>query len=585
MRGDIGNANTADKISSYAVEVYDGAAWKDLTALDTYNRVRSLRWGASRSNGRWSAKIEIVNTQNYRDDSKSLDPGHTSAYNPAGVPLLGAYHDIKITLAKGGAAGLVFQGFVGPGVADPSEELGGRDYFTVTAVGVMHPYFDHFIQRWEGQTYEETYIKAAENMLNTILGDYGHAQNVILASDPNKYMHCYEIGQTNIGEALQRPIHSIGYCLEERYYAVGTCFRPTVIDPDRGNAVPDLDLSSEIEAVRTRYTEANVRTWINWIFRNRVTGKEDRSVVAKDEAAKAIYGIPDGSGGRLHKKMWIVEKDQSTNDTRSEVMDSADMALHDTSTPCPEIEVPSKWLWLGIELGDLVRVTTPSETIDLGVYEISHVIASPEDMLGSTVISGTIGKRVGNRRYWFNRSRMDWVGKHDRDRDQIHGPPVNAPVDAAASGLWGDNEDGTPASTFHVSWHGMTDPRINRYQVRHKKLAESDTGTADGGTTTTLTDAAQSWGVGRWRRAYLVLGNARKGSDEVREIVSNTPTVLTFAPALTNAPAASEAYQIMESASDWEHETVERYSHMQVGGLAEGSYRLAQVAAIPQAID
>jgi hypothetical protein len=358
-----------------------------------------------------------------------MDPSHTSNYNPGGEPLLGAYHPVYINIGKGGESAVrMFDGYVGPGNADPGEDIEGEDVFSCDFVGPMQLYADYFLDKEESQTYEDTYLSTGPNVLNEMLTRNGFAPDVIVASNPDYYVAHYEIGDTNLVEAMQRPVQAIGYCLEERYNSTHGEYRPTVIDPDRTNTGPDIYLTGAIRTFRSSYTEANVRTKVRDVYRDRTTGKSAHTE-AESSTALALYGIPDGKGGRLHKYMRIGEEDGSWIDTRAESMAVAERALQDVSFPATEGTAEIPWLCLGVELGDLVRIQTHSETIDLGVTDIVHDLSVGDSgqLLGRTTLKGAIDARVGNRRYWFSRSRNDWVGQQQRDRDAQRGIRPDAP--------------------------------------------------------------------------------------------------------------------------------------------------------------
>lgn len=577
----ITNGNTATEITQIKVEVSDGTTWYDLCALDGVSRVQSLSWRFDRNNGRWVATAKIVNTRNYRDANLSLDPGHSSVYNPGGVPLLGAYHEVRISISKGGTSpSLMFHGFVGPDTTEGMEDYEENDIISVNFVGVMQPYFDYRVTKDMGRVYENVTLA---NLLNTILADYGFAQDIILQDDPAKTLTKYEVRNTTIGEALQRPVQAFGYCLEERYYAAADEFRPTVVDPKRDDATVDIDLAGNIRVIRTSYTEANVKSKVRVTYKTN-DGKEAHAE-ATDATALSTYGIPDGKGGRLHRYMEIIEKEGSVINNRADAMSEADKALHDLSSPCPEAKIVVPWLVLGVEGGDYISVVTPTEAVYIGVTGIRHSITSPNDLLGSTVIEGTLNKRIGARKYWFIRGRTDWVGKHDRDRDDMTGLIPDPPSEVEAMGLWGENEDGSPSPVFHVRWHGTRDPRLEGYRVRHKEIKLVDSGSATSGTTTTLIDTSKAW-VPEWYEGwYLILEGDRKATDQVRKIIYNTATSITVDEPYTTAPAAGESYMIMKPSGDWSYETTDRYWHAQVKGLKEGSYRIAQVASVPHGIE
>lgn len=575
----ITKGNEAYNVTSFACIVTTGSG-----TVDIASRVPRLSIRASRDTGRYTAQVSVINTQDYRDASLSLDPGHTSTYNPGGVALMGSYHAVQINIGKGGeAATRQFDGYVGPGSADPGEDINGNDVFSCDFVGDMQRFADYPIDKEWGRTYEDTYLTTGPNVLNTILSDQGFAPDIIVASNPDYYVAHYEIGDTQLVEALQRPVQAIGYCLEERYNATAGEYRPTVIDPDRSNTTPDVYLTGAIRTFRSNYTEANVRTWVRVVYRDRTTGKTAH-VDAISTTALAKYGIPDGKGGRLHKYMRIAEEDGSWIDTRAEAMAVAERALQDVSTPCQECTAEAPWLCLGVELGDLVRITTHSETIDIGVTEIVHDLdIQGGNRLGKTTIKGVIGQRVGNRHYWHNRSRNDWAGQQQRDRDAQRGIRPDAPSKLETEGLWGEGEDGSTVPVLHLRWAGTRDWRTKGYAVEYCRTKVLTTGAADSGTTTTLTDAAADWVDHEHIGNYLYLPGTRGGEDCTRRIIANTGSWLRFTPALTTA-VSTGAYKILRPTTDWETQPTDAAPFTQLGGPA-GTYIVAQVAAVPKSLE
>jgi hypothetical protein len=575
----ITKGNEAYNVTAFECIVTSGSG-----TVDIASRVPRISIRASRDTGRYTAQVSVINTQPYRDADQSLDPGHTSDYNPAGVALLGSYHAVQVNIGKGGeAATRQFDGFVGPGSADPGEDVGGKDTFSCDFVGVMQPYADSFIDKEESRTYEDAWLSTGPNVLNTILSDQGFAPDIIVASNPDYYVAHYEIGDTNILEAIQRPVQAIGYCLEERYNAAAGEYRPTVIDPARTNFTPDIYLTGAIKTFRSTYTEANVRTKVRDQYRDRDTGKTAHTE-AESAAALAQYGIPDGKGGRLHKYMRIGEEDGSWIDTRAESMTVAERALQDVSSPCQEATAEAPWLCLGVELGDLVRITTHSETIDIGVTEIVHDLDRQSgNLLGKTTLKGVIGQRVGNRGYWFNRSRNDWVGQQQRDRDAQRGIRPDAPTHLDAEGLWGEAEDGTTVPVLHLSWSGTRDWRTKGYTVQHRRTRVLDTGTATSGTVQTLTDAGATWVPHEHIGNYLYLPGTRGGEDCTRRIIANTTTKLTVESGFATAVGA-EAYKILQPTTDWEAKQTDMAPFAQLDGPA-GTYIVARVAAVPKSLE
>lgn len=80
--------------------------------------------------------------------------------------------------------------------------------------------------------------------------------------------------------------------------------------------------------------------------------------------------------------------------------------------------------------------------------------------------------------------------------------------------------------------------------VRDKEQVIGDEGISSAGSGTTLTDATKTWDVNEWAGAWAFL-DFGTGVGQVRQVTSNTATVLTFyGPVLSPAPGAGVAYRI-----------------------------------------
>jgi len=541
------------------------------------SRLLAVSMVYSHDTGAWTATLTLANHAPFRDAGESLDPGHTSDFNPSGIPLLGGYNRVKIKIGKGGnTPATVFDGYVGPGNTRGTEDVNGDDTLDVDVVGILQPYADYYIDIREGRVYSDTYISAATNCLNQILTDYGFAPVIEVEDDPLYYVYKYEIGDVSLLEAIQRPVNAIGYVLAEKYHAGSGDFRPTIVDPDRSNVTPDLTIGGNIRLFRTDYTEANVRTAVRVVYRERSTGKE-AVVDAANEAARLIYGVPDGTG-RKHRYMRIVEKAGSLIDTRAEAVKLADYALHDLSSPCPNAEAHIPWLCLGFEGGELVTIDTPSETVTLGVTGITMTIGQG-DTVGSTVLRGALYKRIGARRYWFSRARTDWLGKHDRDRDERTGPIPEPPSNPEARGVWGEGVSGDSAPVLHVRWAGTRSWNISGYLVRYREGTLVDYGTATGGSSNTVEDTDKAWTPGALAGHYLWL-TAPARNAVCRRILSNTATILTIDP-VDDAITNGETYEILRATGDWTYVATDIYPYVQIEGLSEGKRMICEIASVP----
>lgn len=80
--------------------------------------------------------------------------------------------------------------------------------------------------------------------------------------------------------------------------------------------------------------------------------------------------------------------------------------------------------------------------------------------------------------------------------------------------------------------------------VREKTQVVGDEGTSTAGSATTLTDSSKSWTINQWAGAWVFL-DFGTGSGQVRQVTSNTSTIITFyGPALSPAPGSGVVYRI-----------------------------------------
>ena len=660
-RADIENAHILSKVSGRQFKVYDGSAWIDLvdptgSSFPGKSRIKSYQWNYAKSTGRWTATITILNTQTFRSAGESLDPEDVSIFNPAGVPLIGAYHKLQIWVGKydttgliPGADAMVFSGRVGPDSIEPEEGIEGNDNIVVRVVGVMQKYFAHYIDKIdEGRVYTDCYVSGiwnsttafvvgdivtldaiaykcivgntdkeppnatywtvftgTNNVLNQILLDYGHGADIVIAPSPTGqdtltfYCKRYEIGDISIGDAITRPVNAIGFELIEKYNATQGDFVPTVVDPDRDNTTPDIDLEGNINVVRLNYSEANVRTFVRVVAYNNVDGSPFYAD-AENLTALAIFGIPGLNETRLHKRMRIVENDMSWIDTMAEAQREANAAANDAGVPPVAVSAVIPWLALDIEGVDIVRIESPSKVMDIGVTSITHVVGDG-DTIGHTLISGTLGRRVGNYNYWYSRSRTDNAWKQERYLELLHGPLPAIPTNVVAKSIWGKDVAGSPAPIIDVSWFGAKDGRTRTHVLRYRLLALRDSGVVTAGTTTTLTDCYKAWTIDTFRNGgYCHLSGksgptvegeywnggvctivSRLGTDNLRRVLSNTATGLIFEEALTVAPGVGEAYELYWATGEWHEVTIGNQQFIQLPGLPEGNEYMIEVAAVP----
>ncbi len=365
--------------------------------------------------------------------------------------------------------------------------------------------------------------------------------------------------------------------------SIDKSFRIAVVDPDRTNTTPDIDLGTNVRMTKLTYSEANVRTWVQVWYKDRTTGKL-ANVISYSDTAKASYGIPDGRGGRLHKKMRISEESGSWIDTRGEAQLEADYALSDVSKPWPDAEVNIPWLVLGLEPGDLLRFDTDTSTdMDISVSEIIWNFDA-NNTYGTTTVRGTLEGRVGDVTYWFNNSRTDFVGSLISSYKEMTAPTPIAPDNLNVESVFSDMSDGSLAPVLHATWSGTRDWSMTSYRLE-TMLAESllDGTTTAGGTTSTVVDSTQSWPEFLLIDRYIYIPTStRGGDDQIRRIIYNDGTTIRVDVEFDTAPSAGETYYILDPISEWTAKYATRRPVLQVEGLPGGKYIIARVATTPR---
>ena len=143
----------------------------------------------------------------------------------------------------------------------------------------------------------------------------------------------------------------------------------------------------------------------------------------------------------------------------------------------------------------------------------------------------------------------------DRDKNDVYKKLAELPLRRYAEVLRNKAQDlvsqlGSPAyfdqyPSKRVPWiFSRTYGPIPLTATRHYDVV-LDSGTATAGTVSTLTDGGKAWTVDQWVGCAVRITSGM-GAGQTREIVSNTPTVLTVTPNWTTAPNATSVYEILE---------------------------------------
>jgi len=289
-----------------------------VNGVDLSDRVRSWERYFDFNGGCYVLEVTFMNHEQLREAGLGLDPRDPNSTYNATEPLLGAYHEVTLDIRKQGVSEWTrwFTGFVGPAEVSGGETWGEADTVSCTCVGKSQPLKDWMIEDRLALKYENAIISptGSPDLLNRILQDQGLHYTVVYRNDPDFSVSEYIVSGVSAWEALENALAPTGFRLIELWNDSSSDFELTVVDPMRSKTEPDFELVGGFSSRR---------------LSGYVWAEADSSVVAK-------YGIPDGSGGRKHRKMVYKTQDQSLIDSESEARELAALILHDLQEPTPD---------------------------------------------------------------------------------------------------------------------------------------------------------------------------------------------------------------------------------------------------------
>ena len=364
--------------------------------------------------------------------NQSLDPlDELSTINLDGNgafdPLLSENHKVQIDVDEGSGWVVFWQGYAGGDVGSTVVNT-KRHTVSFNPYGVTMPIKER--ERMQKITYKNRDL--ATSLLRSILLDSGFAgklSHVVVEDDPVLQLDEYTTKEGSTWDALQTAIAKTGYVLASRYHAAGTAYNDgsgestpengfylSLYDPVRDKTTPDYIWSDECVQRKVRYSIDDVRTWVQVVYQIS-NGAQRQTQPTTDEAARARFGIPKGDGTKLHRKMRLVEDNNSPIHTQTGAETYRDYALHDLSSPSPDTAIDIDELWLELKLHSYVEFQFRDYTIQIGVTGID-IDLSPSIPRGKTTIKGVIGKVIGLRNYWLGqelseeelaRRRQEWL--------------------------------------------------------------------------------------------------------------------------------------------------------------------------------
>ena len=551
---------------------------------DLSHRVRSFTLRFNFDAGAWTLDLEFNNPPDLVEVGYSLDPNDpTSAYNSDG-PLLGSYHAVTLDIRKGGDTSWhrMFEGYVGPASVEASEEWPNVRTVTATCVGISQPLKDWVIEGRLALKYEEAQISAAASpdLLNRIVTDQGFNVPIVYEDDPNFAVTKYVVSNVSLWEALENALAPTGFRLIEKWSPSANAFRLTVKDPMRSKTTPDVTLNGGFRTRRLSGSEADVRTWVGVIFRYRGTEDEGFVWAEADDSIVQKYGIPDGSGGRKHRKMIYRTQERSLVDSESEARELAALILHDLQQPTPDCEIALPYLDPRFEAFDLVCAVGDTYAVDMGVMEIEYSWSFDEP-LGRTVLRGSADRVIGAKRLWLSNDvkRLD---ERQLRIDELLGETPPKPPRPEATGSWYVGPDGTPQPVVDVLMKTPVPWWVKERVLRVIEFEALDSGTATGATSGTLEDSGKSWTPGRFGtgRDWVYIASG-KGVGQVRRIASNSSTTLTIEGTWDTEPEAGDTYVILREKREYKEIRGDLRPYARIEGFPEGTWIGVRQAWIP----
>ena len=420
------------------LEVKDGnGSWTDITS-----RLYSVSLNDSLDADSSSVTLQLRNQPDkwvLGSTNENLDPlDVNSIYFINGEPLLGYYHDVKLSISKddGSTYDVIFQGYAGPGTVEVSTSVKRDDTISFTPCDLSFPYKQYHF--YDSLKYSNA---SATSIMSQIFADHGFNQTVTVIDEPNRHIDEVTTGQTNVWAAQKSLIEATGYIYRIKWHT--DAFKPCIYDPDREKSVPDKVFSGTFQHRKIDISEADVRTKVVVIYRNRTSGTIEYAQ-DEDEAARDKYGIPDGNGNKLHKVMWYSAQGTGSHfsliDTPGEASTLAGYILHDLKDPVPDIEIRLPRVNPALEIHDLLSFVGGDYTVNLGVVSLTWNW-STDNKIGETIIQGTVNRVIGEYTLWTSKDASSQEVQHEQELALLQGDGKSPakPATPTCRSYWGND--------------------------------------------------------------------------------------------------------------------------------------------------
>lgn len=554
--------------------------------VDLSSRVRSVSIRFAFDAGAWTAEIEFTNPLEWVQEGRGLAPWDpVSLYNKP-RPLLGVYNPVRIRFVRAGTVRTIFEGYIGPAEVSAGEQWGAADTVRITCVGISQPLKDWMIEGRLALQYKKAVISPVgqPDLLNRICMDQGFPPVIKYKDDPQFAVEEYTISDVSLWEALQNALAPTGFRLVELYDEETGRFQIFVKDPLRTKAAPDWRFRGEFSVRNISANEADVRTYVGVVYRDRVDFQEKYVFAEASPQIVALYGIPDLQGGRKHRKMVYRTSERSLIDSESEARELANMILWDLETPSPNVEVRFPQLLFGIQPFDLIEVEGEVFATRFGVQEIEWNF-SFDNPYGETVVTGAFGKIIGAKEQWFAKDvRREGVRAEETLTRVVQAPPFSQPKQSEVYGAFFVGPDGTPVPVVDVVFPGPTPHNVSDLVVSLKFLQRQEDGEVESASGNEVRLKNKNFPAGRYCHSYqdhlLVLSGKARGDLIPITSVSGNRVVLERAP--VRPLAAGDRVVIARFLREERREDLNITRYTRFSGLREGDLVAVTYAWRPQ---
>ncbi len=573
MRGDIGNPTDIVPISLKL----------EVGGVDLSHRVKSWEITFDFDAGAFTLDVVFTNHEPLVAAAKGLAPwDEDSDYNNSG-PLLGQYNSVDLYIKKDGIEdwSLFFSGYIGPQEIGAGEEWGAADTVSATFVGCSHPLKDAMIEQRLALEYKNASIDSGAEicLLRRIILDQDMDYPVVYRDNPSYTLIDYIVSNVSVWDACENALMETGFRLVEMWDPDGERFAVTVVDPLRGRVTPTVTLNGGFRRRHLSGSETDTRTYVAVVYKEWPTGEEKYVFGEADQSVVNKYGVPNGKGGRVHRKMVYVTRDRSLIQTQTEAVELVAVMLHDLENPTPDCEIEMPYLDPRFEPWDLVRTIGEHSTVDVGVMEIAWRW-SWEEPQGGTSLRGSAWGIIGAKSLWLSHDiKREGVDIRERLAELSKTIPQqpNAPE---VTSSWYLGPSGAPLPVLdtimsRVEWW------VNGRIVRVIPFEQLVLGTITDMGDSWIEDSSKTWvnkqfsGPGRhW--LYL------PATQQLRRIKTTAaPHRVYIAEELDPVPSVSDAYIILKTSAEWSDNHVDVGPYHRVSGFEEGRYVAVQEARIP----